>query len=169
MFPTSAPPMLPYVYNNNYRIVQTRDSVAIYVELLHDTRIIPLDGRPLLPAGVHQWLGDSVGHWEGETLVVDTTSFKDLISIPPRGMTFHGSDENLHVIERFSRLDSQTLLYQFSVDDPTAFTQPWKGELTLSRDPGPLYEYACHEGNYAMLDMLRGARAQETIEPAGKK
>ena len=146
--------MTPYNYNSNYRIVQTKDHVAIYVEMIHDTRMIPLDGRPHLPANVRLWYGDSVGHWEGDTLVVDTTNFMDKTS-------FYGSDKNMHVVERFRRLDAETILYQFDVDDPTAFTRPWKGELTMSSAPGPIYEYACHEGNYGLPGVLRGARAEE--------
>ncbi|HLX46144.1 MAG TPA: hypothetical protein VKR43_22015 [Bryobacteraceae bacterium] len=161
MFPTDAPPMTPYNYNSNYRIVQTKDQVAIYVEMIHDTRIIPLDGRPHLPQTVRLWFGDSVGHWEGDTLVVDTTNFTDKTS-------FYGSDRNLHVVERFRRLDDETLVYQFDVDDPTAFTRPWKGELTMSASSGPIYEYACHEGNYGLVGVLRGERAAEKAAAAGK-
>jgi hypothetical protein len=129
--------------------------------MIHDTRIIRLDGRPHLPHAIRLWKGDSVGHWEGATLVVDTTNFND-------GGGFYGDaggnfgwDRNLHVIERFSLLDANTLLYRFEIDDPTAFTKPWKGELTMSRSPGPIYEYACHEGNYSMSNMLSGHRASE--------
>jgi hypothetical protein len=154
MFSTGSPPMTPYNYNSNYRIVQTKDQVAIYVEMIHDTRIIPLDGRPHLPSNVRLWYGDSVGHWDGDTLVVDTTNFMDKTS-------FYGSDRNMHVVERFHRLDAETILYQFDVDDPTAFTKPWKGELTMTSASGPIYEYACHEGNYALPGVLKGARADE--------
>jgi hypothetical protein len=153
-FPTAGPPMTPFVYNNNYRIIQTKDYVSISIEMIHDTRLIPLDGRPHLPKDVRLWLGDSRGHYEGDTLVVDTTNFTEK-------NTFRGSDTNLHVIERFSRMDANTLVYRFTVDDPTAFTKPWTGELTLASDPGPIYEYACHEGNYALGNLLHGARVQE--------
>jgi hypothetical protein len=158
---TVGPPMLPYSYNSNYQILQTKDAFVVYVEMIHDTRIIRLDGRPHLPPAIRLWKGDSVGHWEGATLVVDTTNFND-------GGGFYGDaggnfgwDRNLHVIERFSLLDADTLLYRFEIDDPTAFTKPWKGELTMSRSPGPIYEYACHEGNYSMSNMLSGHRASE--------
>jgi hypothetical protein len=161
MFATDAPPMTPYVYNNNYRIVQTKDFVAISIEMVHDTRIIPLDGRPHLPSNIRQWFGDSRGHWEGNTLVVDTTNYTDKTS-------FRGSDKNLHVVERFTRIDAETVLYQWSVDDPTAFTKPWKGELTMAASSGPIYEYACHEGNYGMYGVLSGARAQEKAEAEKK-
>ena len=158
---TTGPPMLPYSYNSNYQIIQTRDSLVIHVEMIHDTRIIPLNGRPHLPSNIRLWKGDSVGRWEGDTLVVDTTNFND-------GGGFYGDaggnfgwDRNLHLIERFSLLDKNTLLYRFEVDNPTAFTQPWKGELTMTRATGPMYEFACHEGNYALPNMLNGERATE--------
>ena len=158
---TAGPPMLPYSYNSNYQIVQTKDSVVIYAEMIHDTRVIPLDGRPHLPSNIRLWKGDSVGRWEGDTLVVDTTNFND-------GGGFYGDaggnfgwDRNLHLIERFSLLDKDTLLYRFEVDNPTAFTRPWKGELTMARATGPIYEYACHEGNYALPNLLNGYRASE--------
>jgi hypothetical protein len=166
-FTTAGPPMLPYSYNSNYQIVQTRDAVVVHVEMIHDARIIHLDGRPHLPASIRRWMGDSVGHWEANTLVVDTTNFND-------GGGFYGDaggnfgwDRNLHLVERFNLLDADTLLYRFEIDDPTAFTQPWKGELTLERSPGPIYEYACHEANYSLVNMLRGYRAAER-EPASQ-
>jgi hypothetical protein len=162
-FPTSGPPMTPYVYNNNFRIVQTKDYVAINIELLHDVRMIPLDGRSHLPSDVRQWFGDSIGHWEGNTLVVDTTNFSDKTS-------YRGSDENLHVIERFTRIDPETIVYRFTIDDPTAFTKPWTAELTMVKTAGPLYEYDCHEGNYGMMNLLKGARADErAADEAAKK
>ena len=158
---TTGPPMLPYSYNSNYQIIQHRDSLVIHVEMIHDTRIIRLDGRPHLPSGIRLWKGDSIGRWEGDTLVVDTTNFND-------GGGFYGDaggnfgwDRNLHLIERFRLLDKDTLLYQFEVDNPTAFTKPWKGELTMARATGPMYEFACHEGNYALPNMLSGFRASE--------
>jgi len=166
-FPTAGPPMLPYRYNSNYRIIQTPDTLVVHVEMNHETRIIPLDGRPHLPPSVRLWLGDSVGRWEGRTLVVDTTNFRDTGGFFGDAGGVFGWDENLHVVERFSFLDADTLLYRFEVDDPSAFTRPWKGELTLERSPGPIYEYACHEGNYAMGDMLRG-EAQKSGRETGK-
>jgi hypothetical protein len=159
---TGVPPMTPWAYDSNYRIVQSKNQVAIYIEMIHDVRVIPLDGRPHLPSNVHLWYGDSIGHWEGKTLVVDTTNLS--------GKTgFYGADENLHVIERFSRMDGDTLLYQFEVDDPSAFTKPWKGEMTMSAAPGPIPEYACHEGNYALPGILGGARAEDKAEEAARK
>lgn len=160
-FLTAGPPMLPYSYNSNYQIVQTNDAVLVHAEMIHDARIIHLDGRPHLPSAMRSWLGDSIGRWEGDTLVVDTTNFND-------GGGFYGDaggnfgwDRNLHVVERFRRFDADTLLYQFEIDNPTAFTQPWKGELTMTRSGERIYEYACHEGNYSLSNMLRGYRAAE--------
>jgi hypothetical protein len=151
---TSGPPMLPGPYNNMYQIYQAPGFVVILSEMIHDARIIPLDGRPHLPPNVTQWLGDSRGHWEGNTLVVDTTNFT------PK-TRFRGSDENLHVVERFTRVDKSTILYKFTIEDPTAFTKPWTAEIPLAAAQGPIYEYACHEGNYALKDILAGARAEE--------
>lgn len=154
VWPTSGPPMLPTAYNNYYQIMQGPGYVAILTEMIHDIRIIPLDGRPHIPANIRQWLGDSRGRWEGNTLIVDTTNFSDKTNVS-------GSDENLHVIERFTRTAERTIMYEFTVDDPTAFTRVWKGEVPLTTASGPIYEYACHEGNYAMEGILKGARAQE--------
>jgi hypothetical protein len=159
VFLTAGPPMLPYSYNSNYQIVQTRDAIVVYAEMIHDARIIHMDGRPHPPSSARRWMGDSIGRWEGRTLVVDTTNFVD-------GRGFYGDaggnfawDGTLHLVERFSPFDKDTLLYQFDVDDPTAYTSPWKGELTMTRSSGPIYEYACHEGNYSLVNMLRGFRA----------
>jgi hypothetical protein len=160
-FLTAGPPMLPYSYNSNYQIVQTADAVLIYAEMIHDARIIHMDGRGHAPSRVRSWLGDSIGRWEGDTLVVDTTNFND-------GGGFYGDaggnfgwDRNLRVIERFRLFDPDTLLYQFEIDNPTAFTARWKGELTMTRSSEMIYEYACHEGNYSLSNMLRGFRATE--------
>jgi hypothetical protein len=163
LWPTAGPPMLPSGYNNNYQILQTPGYVVILIEMIHDVRIIPLDGRPHLPGNVRQWMGDSRGHWEGDTLVVDTTNFT--------GKThYRGADRNLHLVERFTRIDPSTILYKFTVDDPTAFTTSWSGEAPMTKTPGPIYEYACHEGNYAMEGTLKGARAEEkAAEQAAKK
>ncbi len=161
VFPTAVAPMIPYIYNSNYRIIQTGSAVMINVEMVHDTRIVRLDRQSHLPPSVRQWLGDSVGRWEGSTLVVDTTNFNDGGGFFGDAGGMFGTDRNLHVVERFSLLDENTMQYRFEVDDPTAFTRPWKGELTLSRSEGPIFEYACHEGNYALTDLLNGARAEE--------
>ncbi len=153
-FNTAVPPMLPYGYNSNYRIMQTDTKVIINVEMPHDTRVIHLDRREHLPATIRLWLGDSIGHWEAGTLIVDSTNFRDGGSDFGDAGGNLGWDRNLHVVERFSLSGANGLLYQFEVDDPTAFTRPWKGELTMSRSNGDVYEYACHEGNYALQNLL---------------
>ncbi len=160
-FVTAGPPMLSYSYNSNYQIMQTKDAFVVHAEMIHDARIIRLDGRPHLPPAIRRWMGDSVGHWAGATLVVDTTNFNDSGGFYGDAGGNFGWDRNLHLIERFSLLDADTLLYRFEIDDPTAFTQPWKGELTMARSSGPIYEYACHEGNYSLPNMLSGYRASE--------
>jgi hypothetical protein len=159
---TEGPPMLPGPYNNNYQIVQTPDSVVIFNEMMHDARIIPMNGRPHLPRNVHQWMGDSVGHWDGDTLVVDTTNFTNRTN-------FRGSSENLHLVERFTLTDRDTLQYEFTVDDPASFTRPWTAVIPSTRAEGPIFEYACHEGNYAMAGILSAARAKEKNSDAKKK
>jgi hypothetical protein len=164
LWPTAGPPMLPGPYNNNYEIVQAPGYVIIVVEMIHDARIIPTDGRPHLPPTVRQWMGDPRGHWEGNTLVVETTNFTSKtsdVAAGLRGSTFRGSDDKLRLIERFTRMDANTIRYQFTVDDPTAFTKPWTAEIPMTKIPSPLLEYACHEGNYAMPGVLGGARAEE--------
>lgn len=153
-WPTAGPPMLPSFYNNEYQIVQTPNSVAIVIEMIHDVRIIPLDGRPHIAGDIRQWMGDSRGHWDGNTLVVDTTNFTDKTR-------FRGADENLHLTERFTRVNPNTVLYEFTVDDSTAFTKPWTAQIPMTKSKGPVFEYACHEGNYAMVDILSGARKAE--------
>ncbi|HLJ50495.1 MAG TPA: hypothetical protein VKU01_30995 [Bryobacteraceae bacterium] len=157
VWPTAGPPMIPGPYNNNYQIVQTTGSVAINVEMIHDMRVIPMDGRPHLSRNIRLWMGDSRGRWEGDTLVVDTTNFTDKTH-------FRGSDENLHLIERLTRTGPNTLVYRFTVDDPSAFTARWTGEIVMTKMSGPIYEYACHEGNYSMTNILRGARYAESAE-----
>ena len=150
---TSGPPMLPVLYNNNYQIVQTADNVMILVEMVHDARIVRINGTHP-PAGVRQWLGDSIGKWEGDTLVVDTTNFTDQTA-------FEGASADLHVIERFKRVDPSTILYKVTIDDPSTFEKIWTMEYPFVATAGPLYEYACHEGNYAMTDIMGGARELE--------
>jgi len=156
------PPMLPAGYNNNHRIVQAPGYVVIFSEMMHDARIIPLDSRSHLPASVHQWFGDSRGRWEGKTLVVETTNFTDKTN-------FRGSGENMRLTERFTRLDQNTLLYQFTADDPESFVRPWSGEIPMKKAPGPIYEYACHEGNYSLSNTLSAARAEEEAARARVK
>jgi hypothetical protein len=147
-------PMLPTAYNNNAQIFQSRDHVAIVNEMIHDVRIIPIGERPPLPGNVRQWLGDSRGRWEGDTLVVETTNFSDRT-------TLRGSGDELRLVERFTRVAEDTLLYQFTVDDPASFTRPWTVELPLWKNPLLVYEYACHEGNTGMAGVLSGARTEE--------
>jgi hypothetical protein len=154
IWPTLGPPMLPSFYNNNYQIVQGPGYVAILVEMIHDVRIIPTDGRPHVPSDVRLWMGDPVGHWEGNTLVVDTTNFTNKTA-------FRGSGENLHLIEKFTRADADTLMYEVTVEDRSTWARPWKIEIPMRKTNDPVYEYACHEGNYAMEGMLAGARAEE--------
>ncbi len=153
----AGPPMIPNgAYNNNYTIVQTADYVMIMPEVIHDTRIIRIGEPDPPPPHVRQWLGYSWGRWEGDVLVVETTNFhelQDLRGIPPT--------EDLTVIERFSRVDEETILYEFTVDDPTSYTQAWGGEIPFKKLNDLLYEYACHEGNYALYNVLTGARYQE--------
>jgi hypothetical protein len=160
-FSTAGPPLLPYSYNSNYQIVVTPSAVVIHAEMIHHARVIPTDGRPHLPPSVRGLHGDSIGRWEGQTLVVDTTNFDE-------GAGYYGDaggnfafDRNLHIVERFRLLDPDTLLYRFEIDDPTAYVQPWAGELTLWRSSERIYEFACHEGNYSLENMLRGTRATE--------
>jgi hypothetical protein len=163
LWATAGPPMLPSFYNNNYQIVQAPGYVVIMVEMIHDARIIPLDGRGHLPPNMRQWMGDARGHWEGNTLVVDTTNFTDKTR-------FRGSADKLHLKERFTRVDPETIVYEFTVDDPTTYTKPWTAQIPMKKSQGPIFEYACHEGNYAMAGMLAGARAQEkAAEEAAKK
>lgn len=158
LWPAAGPPMMPVGYNNNYQIVQGKGYVAVIVEMIHDVRIIPTDGSPHLPSNVRLWLGDPRGHWEGDTLVVDSTNFTDKTN-------FRGSGENLHLIERFTRTGPESLMYEFTVDDPASFVKPWTAQVPMTRTAGPVLEYACNEGNYAMQGMLAGARA---AEKAGK-
>ncbi len=158
---TSGPPALPdYFYNDLHQIVQTPDNIMILTEMIHDARVVRMNAVHL-PKDIRRWMGDSVGHWEGDTLVVDTTNFTDKTR-------FHGSTENLHVIERFTRIDDHTLLYRFTVEDPATWDQPWTGEMTWPATDKPILEYACQEGNYALGDVMRGARKQEA-EQAAKK
>jgi len=152
--PQAGPPMLPANYNSNYQIVQTQGYVAILVEMIHDARIIPLNGSPHLPQNIRQWMGDSRGHWDGNTLVVETTNFTDRTN-------FRGSSDNLRIVERFTRTDAKTLLYQFTIDDPATWARPWSSELPMKKAAGPLFEYACQEGNYGLANSLAGARAEE--------
>ena len=157
----AGPPMLPnYFYNNNYTIVQTRDHVLVMTEMVHDARIIRIGkDRPRLPAHVRPWWGDSIGWWEGDTLVVETTNFHP-------SQVFRGASDTLKVTERITRVDADTLLYKFTIDDPQVFARPWSGEVPFEKLDDLIYEYACHEGNYALMNVLSGERAQEKSRAA---
>ena len=157
-FGSAGPPMLPGPYNNNVQLLQTRDHVAILNEMIHDLRIIPMDGRPRVGQSIPQWMGGSRGHWEGDTLVIDTMNFTE-------ERNFRGSGENLHLVERLTRVDAGTIDYRFTVTDPTTCARPWTAAFPLTKTKEPLYEFACHEGNYlSMSGTLSGARAQEMQE-----
>jgi hypothetical protein len=159
---TSGPPVLPdYFYNNLHQIVQTPDTVMILSEMVHDARIVRMNAQHL-PKAIRKWMGDSVGHWEGDTLVVDTTNFTDKTR-------FRGATEDLHVVERFSRVDARTILYRFTVEDPATWASAWTGEYAWPATDQPIYEYACHEANYALGDILRGARTREAEEQAAQQ
>ena len=157
---TSGPPMLPSAYNNNYQIVQTHDHVAIATEMMHDVRIIPVDGRP--HDDVRQWSGDSRGHYEGDTLVVETTNFNGKRGyFGANGNDIPRPDAKMTVVERFTRTAPDILLYQFTVNDPGMYTKPWSGEITMKSYAGTILEYACHEANQTMSNILSGARVEE--------
>ncbi|MBC7984595.1 MAG: hypothetical protein H7Y02_12155 [Candidatus Obscuribacterales bacterium] len=150
------PPMVSGLYNNNYQIVQTKDHVVILVEMIRHARIIPLKNRQHAPAALAPLFGDSVGWWEGDTLVVETINFKPLQAASVVSLTPHG-----RVIERFTRVSAQQIFYEFTVEDPFLYKQPWRGEMSFNASQDEIYEYACHEGNYAMSGILAGAREQE--------
>jgi hypothetical protein len=155
--------MGPTAYNSNYQIVQAPGFVVIQIEMVPHTRIIPVDGRAHLDPNIHLWMGDSRGHWEGNTLVVDSTNFSDKDP-------YKGSGAAMHMVERFTRVDANTIDYQFTIEDPAAFTQPWTASIPMTKMREPLYEYACHEGNRGLYGILAGARAQEkAAEDAAKK
>jgi hypothetical protein len=157
----AGPPMVPGGYNQNVQVIQTRDYVVLHTEMVHDARIIPLDGRPHLPQHFRPWSGDSRGHWEGQTLVVETTNFSDKTWNQFNRWNM-ASDENMHLVERFTGVDADTLRYEFTIDDPTTWTKSWTAVNLLTKTEGQMYEYACHEGNYGMVDILRGDRLRET-------
>ena len=149
-------PMVPGVNDNNLlQITQAPGWVAMLHEQNHHTRAIPTDGRPHISQNIRQWQGDSVGRWEGNTLVVDTTNFTD------RTANFRGSGEKLHLVERFTRVSDDTLMYQFTVEDPTTWARPWTAEIPMTKTQGPVYEWACHEGNNMIVNILQGARVAE--------
>ena len=160
----SGPPMMNAGYNSNYHIVQGQGYVMILVEMIHDARIIPTDPRAPLPENMRQWMGDSRGHWEGDTLVIETTNFNGK-------NPFRGSSEKMKVTEWISRADANTLAYKFKIDDPATWTQPWTAEAPMTKSVGPIFEHACHEGNYGVMNTLAGARLEDkkAAEAAAKK
>ena len=162
IFLGAGPPMLPAGYNSNYQIVQQAGYVMILFEMAHESRIIPLDSRPHVSRNVRQWLGDSRGHWEGDTLVVETTNFNGKNPL-------RGSSENMRVVERFTRTDADTIQYKFTVEDESTWTRPWTAELPMRKTNGPLFEHACHEGNYGLYNTLVGARLEDKKAAEGAK
>jgi len=150
----AGPPILPGPYNNYLQISQFSDHVVLLTEMIHDARIVPIGDKAPTRLNVPRWLGDPRGHWEGNTLVVDSIHFSGINDV-------RGSDDQLHLTERFTRADRDTLLYEFTVDNPTAFVAPWSAVLPMTRSDDRILEYACHEANYALVDILRGARAGE--------
>ncbi len=165
----AGPPLIPSAYNNNLRIVQTPDYVVLVTEMIHDARVVPMDGSPHLPPGMQRWSGDSRGYWEGDTLVVETTNFTDktptfqlpldLNNLERNGVV--GSGQNMHLVERFTRVSEHRLMYQYTLTDPKTFVRPFTVAIPMKASENPMYEYACHEGNYAMAGMLKGARHME--------
>lgn len=148
------PPMTPGAYNNHVQILQTRGYVVLMTEMIHSARVVPLDGRPHLSGTLPQWRGSSRGRWEGRTLVIETRNFRGQTNV-------RGSSANMHLVERFTRVDAETLMYEFTVTDPTTWTKPWTAAVPMRTAVGPMYEYACHEDNYGLRGVLSGARAQE--------
>jgi hypothetical protein len=150
----AGPPMLPGAYNNNYQIIQGPGYVMILVEMIHEPRIVPVDGRPHLPPHVRSLTGNSIGRWEGETLIVETTNFTDKTA-------FQGSSENMRLTERFTRVAEDRIDYRFTIDDPATWTRPWSAELPMQKTIGPIFEHACHEGNRGLYNTLAGARLED--------
>jgi hypothetical protein len=166
----SGPPMVPSGYNNHMQIVQTPGHVAILNEMNHDVRIVPLDGRAPLPSALRQWAGVSRGAWEGDTLVVKTTNFTDkTASFSPTVVSAMGTGSTLNLTERFRRVDENTLLYEFTVEDPATFTRPFTASVPMRKSDQPVFEYACHEGNYGLMSILRGARTLEGTQGTGRE
>ena len=146
----TGPPMIPGAYNNNLAVYQNADHVVIINEMVHEQRIIPVDGRPQIAASIHQWMGSSRGRWQGDTLVVESANF--------RPMVFRSASEKLRLTERFTRVNRDTLIYEFTVDDPLTWMKPWTAQFPMTRMDEPVFEYACHEGNYSLPNILAGAR-----------
>ena len=155
----AGPPMNPSAYNDNVKIFQAPGYVALYVEMVHDIRVVPLDGRAHLPGHVRQWRGDARGHWDGDTLVVESTNFTGKTSVS-------GSGREMRLVERFTRIRDDRVLYEYTVDDPVSFAAPWTAAVPMKRNDLPLFEYACHEGNYGMLNLMESARAVDAQKAA---
>jgi hypothetical protein len=151
---TRGVPMIPGPYNNDFQIIQAPGYVVIFHEMIHEARVVSLDGRPHAAKDIRQWLGDPRGHWEGDTLVVESTNFSEKSNL-------RGSSTGLHLVERFTRTGPDAIRYEFTVNDPSTFTKPWSAEMPMTTMDSPIYEYACNEGNYAMSGLLGGARADE--------
>jgi hypothetical protein len=149
----AGPPMIPGAYNNNVEIVQTSDHLVVLNEMVHEQRIIPLDARPRIGEAIHLWMGSSRARWDGDTLVVSTANF--------RPMVFRSASERFTLIEKFTRVDADTLMYEFTVDDPLTWVKPWTAQFPMTRSHDPIYEYACHEGNYSLPNILAAARKSE--------
>lgn len=161
--------MIPGAYNNNLQIAQSPGFVALFSEMMHETRVISLDGRPHINAAIRQWMGDSRGHWEGNTLVVDVSNFRDS-DVTGFGVPYRFSEtSHLHLVERFTRVDADTIDYEVTVDDPTTFTRPWTASIPMVKTEGPIFEYACHEANYSLEGILRASRAQDNAPKDGLK
>ena len=167
--PNSGPPMVPFMYTNLVQFFQAPGYVVILNEMIHDARIVPLDGRPHLHPSIAQWMGDSRGHWEDQTLVVETTNFEDKVSFSGNAMRRGASGETMHLVERFTRVDADTLRYEFTITDRTWWSRAWSAQVLMKRIGGPILEFACHEGNHGMMNMLTGARAEEKRVPEGVK
>ena len=167
---SSGPPIVPSAYNNILQVFQTQDYVVIFTEMVHEARIVPLDGRPHLAKPIRQWLGDSRGHWEGETLVVETTNFTDKASFSGNLIAKGASGETYHLVERLTRVSADTLVYEFTVEDSTWWTRPWTAAIPMKSTAQQIYEYACHEGNYGMFNILSASRAEDRAsEEAGAR
>ena len=162
---TRTVPRLPGLYNNNYQIFQTPGYVVILMEMIHEARLVPLDGRPQLAEDIEQWNGDSRGRWEGDTLVIDTTNFYNKTSFSER----HGATPNMRLVERLTRVDRDTLVYEFTVEDPATWTSPWTVEVQMASSEDRLYGYACHEGNHGMAGILAGYRTEEREAARGSR
>jgi len=154
--------MLPSAYNNNVQIFQTSQNVVLLNEMVHNARLVPLDGRPHVSRNVRQWVGDSRGRWDGDTLVIETTNFTEQTA-------FQGASADMKLTERFTRVSDDTLMYRFTVEDPKIWTRPWTAEVPWKKAIGPIFEHACHEGNYSLTNLLRGAREDEKRQKGASK